>query len=56
MPKAQIFYLANMSFNAVRKNKIIVKIYDFTVSSLLSSVTVLYIMVEIQCASPRSRG
>ena len=48
MPKSQIFYLANMSFNAVRENKIIVKISDFTESSLLSSVTVLYIMVEMQ--------
>ena len=29
MPKSQFFYVANMSFNAVRKNKILTKILEF---------------------------
>ena len=31
MPKSLIFYLANMSFNTIHKNKILAKISEFTV-------------------------
>ena len=31
MPKAQIFNVANMSFKAIRENKILTKISEFTV-------------------------
>ena len=33
MPKSRIFYLADMSFNAIRENKILVKISGFTVNA-----------------------
>ena len=31
MPKSRIFTIANMSFNAIRENKILAKISEFTV-------------------------
>ena len=31
MPKLQVFNIANMSFNAIRENKILAKISRFTV-------------------------
>ena len=31
MPKSQIFNIANMSFNAIRENKMLAKISEFTV-------------------------
>ena len=31
MPKSHFVYIANMSFNAIRENKIIMKISEFTV-------------------------
>ena len=32
MPKSGIFDVTNMSFNAIRENKILIKISEFTVS------------------------
>ena len=32
MPKSRFFYWVNMSFKAVRENKILAKISEFTVS------------------------
>ena len=34
MPKSRIFNVANMPLNAIRENKILVKISEFTVLSL----------------------
>ena len=31
MPKSRLFYLANKSFYAIRENKILAKIFEFTV-------------------------
>ena len=31
MPKSRISNVANMSFNAIRKNKILAKIFEFTI-------------------------
>ena len=36
MSKSQLFYLANMSFNAICENKILAKISVFTVLNILS--------------------
>ena len=38
MPKSQMFDVANMSFNAIRENKILAKISEFTVASFENSV------------------
>ena len=32
MPKSQMFNIANMSFNAIHKNKIVAKIFELTVT------------------------
>ena len=32
MPKSQFFYIASMSFNAIRENKILAKISEFIVT------------------------
>ena len=37
MPKSRIFNVANMSFKALRKNKILAKISEFTVLLMLGS-------------------
>ena len=36
-PKSQYFYTANMSFNAIRENKILAKISEFAVAASLST-------------------
>ena len=38
MPKSGILYVANMSFKAIRENKILMKISEFTVYSILDAV------------------
>ena len=35
MPKSRIFNVANMSFNAIRENKILAKISEFTSNLLI---------------------
>ena len=37
MPKLHIFNIPNMSFNAIRENKILVKISEFTILSALQT-------------------
>ena len=46
-----IFYVANMSFNAIRENKILAKISEFTVSEdmlIASSVALQYFYLRFQ--------
>ena len=53
------FYAANMSINAIRENKILVKISEFTVNQLISNqfsfaisvLTYIYHVKEKQCLS-----
>ena len=33
MPKSRIFNMENMSFNVIRENNILAKIYEFTVNT-----------------------
>ena len=42
----RIFYIANMSFNAIRKNKTLAKISEFTVSYKLQNYTDRYSFVK----------
>ena len=42
----RIFYIANMSFNAIRKNKTLAKISEFTVSDKLQNYTDRYSFVK----------
>ena len=38
MPKSRVFNFKNMSFNAIRENKILAKIYSSTSGILKSSI------------------
>ena len=40
MPNLRIFSVTNLSFNAIRENKISAKISEFTVSAKISEFTV----------------
>ena len=50
MPKSRSFNVANMSFNAIRENKILSKISEFTVilDTCTGSYGVLALMVDLK--------
>ena len=45
MPKSRNAYVANMHFNAIRENKILAKISEFTV------VLIVSLTIQIHCAT-----
>ena len=53
MPESRVFKVANISFNAIRENKILAKISDFTVNRPVHEIEILmtyaytYILSEV---------